>query len=230
MQYPDPHQENRRPAWNAWTLGAGVVAAALILWVVGQPLMLLSGLRNKPAPRAESVHLPVDGKEKGLDALRATDLLIEAVIQIETRGDPRQVGSAGERGLMQIREGTWREVTDKHFGKPVSFDRAFEPELNRHVGRLYLGDLQVFLYRNREHWRSDLRSLLLASYNAGPERVRESGFNLRKLPGSVQSYASRGSALHDWYLENDAEAMHKLLRAVGPDGGSESSSPSKVVR
>lgn len=216
MQYPDPHHENRHLAWNAWTIGTGIVAAALILWVVGQPLMLLSGLQSESAPHAESVHMPVDGGDGSLDAHRATDLLIEAVIQIESQGDPLQVGSVGERGLMQIREGTWREVTEKHFGEPIPFDRAFEPELNRLVGRLYLGDLQVFLYNNRERWKSDLRSLLLASYNAGPERMRESAFNLRYLPRSVQSYASRGSALHDWYLENDAEAMHEILRAAGP--------------
>lgn len=149
---------------------------------------------------------------KGLDLNRATDLLVEVVIQIESQGDPTMVGSVGERGLMQIREGTWKEVTKRHFGQEISFDRAFEPELNRQVGRLYLGDLQAYLYQNQSQWNADLRSLLFASYNAGPERVRQSGFSIKALPKQVQSYATRGSALHDWYLKEDAKDLHELLK------------------
>jgi soluble lytic murein transglycosylase-like protein len=151
---------------------------------------------------------------EGLDMNLATDLLVEAVVQIESQGNPRMVGGVGERGLMQIRGSTWEEVTRRHFGEAIPFDRAFEPELNRRVGRLYLGDLQVFLLRHRNEWQSDLRSLLLASYNAGPDRVRRSGFNLRALPPQVQSYVNRGCALHDWYLEEQAPEMRKRLETV----------------
>ena len=63
------------------------------------------------------------------------DLFIEALIQIESGGDAKAVGSAGERGLMQIKRETWLEMTEKVYGEAMSFDRAFEPDLIRRVGR-----------------------------------------------------------------------------------------------
>ncbi len=134
-----------------------------------------------------------------------TDLFVEAVIQIESAGKPDVIGKAGERGLMQIKRETWREVTTQLFGKPVSFSRAFEPELNRQVGQAYLRMLVAFLYQHQEEWQSDMRSLLLASYNAGPTHVREVGFDLRRLPASTQDYVDRAMALHDFFLTDAPE-------------------------
>ena len=134
-----------------------------------------------------------------------TDLFVEAVIQIESGGRPDVVGKAGERGLMQIKKETWREVTEILFGRPVRFSRAFEPELNRQVGQAYLRMLCSFLYENQADWKSDMRSLLLASYNAGPTHVREVGFDLRQLPASTQDYVERAMALHDFFLTDAPE-------------------------
>ena len=133
-----------------------------------------------------------------------TRLLVDSVIQIESAGKPRTVGSKGERGLMQIKEATWRETTRQLFGRPASFSRAFEPELNRQVGTAYLARLHAFLQENRDAWQADERSLLLACYNAGPQRVAKSGFDLGQLPASTRDYVHRASALHDLYLEGQA--------------------------
>lgn len=193
---------------SIWAIGLGIALALGILGWILKPYV------TGPTKRdfgQQGIIISPDRMEGALNLEQATELLIDAIIQIESHGNAKMVGEMGERGLMQIRENTWKEVTRKHLGGEISFDRAFEPELNRRVGRYYLGDLQVFLYANRQAWKSDLRSLLLACYNAGPERVRRSGFNLRQLPKSVQSYAARGSALHDWYMEENAEAMHRLL-------------------
>ena len=217
--FPDSDGEIHSIASTLWTMGIGLFIALWVVWTVVTPFWAgrgeaaARGTGNEP----DSVVVPVQPRLQGIDLRRATDLLVDAIVQIESQGNPEKVGGVGERGLMQIRESTWREVTTRHYGEPVSFDRAFEPGLNRQVGRWYLGYLQAFLYRHQSRWRSDLRSLLLASYNAGPDRVRLAHFDLRRLPQSVQSYAERGSNLHDWYLQKDAETLRRLMDGQQPE-------------
>jgi soluble lytic murein transglycosylase-like protein len=127
----------------------------------------------------------------------ASDLLIEAIIQVESAGNPRRVGGHGERGLMQLKARTWAETTRELFGRKLPFDQAFNAEINRKVGRAYLATLHVFLMKHRSEWKADERSLLLACYNAGPHKVKRSGFALGELPRSTQDYIARASALHD---------------------------------
>ena len=197
------------PSWIPVTCGIAVGISIL-------SLLLGPMWRAVPSPDAPvPPRVPLNISSSALDPLEASRLLVDAVIQVESHGDPTLVGGVGERGLMQIREGTWKDVTTRHYGRPIPFDRAFEPALNREVGRLYLGDLQVSLYQYQDQWKSDLRSLLLASYNAGPDRVREAGYDLRNLPEAVQSYAGRASALHDWYLGDHSEEMRQRLIEAG---------------
>lgn len=153
-----------------------------------------------PQPEPSVAASPAEIKATELDQRLIANLLVESIIQIESSGNPRKVGSKGERGLMQIMPSTWNEVTRRHFGERIAFNRAFESQLNRSVGQAYLADLQAFLARHRSLWKSDERSLLLACYNAGPERVKQCGFDIRRLPASTRDYVERGSALHDVYL------------------------------
>ena len=134
-------------------------------------------------------------------------LFLDAVIQVESRGDPACVGSAGERGLMQIKRDTWREVTARLYGQPLAFDQAFDPAANRRVGRAYFDELHRFLLENRSAWRSDLRSLLAGCYNAGPGRVERAGFSVRRLPRSTRAYVDRVNSLHDYYLATRGEGL-----------------------
>ena len=162
-------------------------------------------------------------ESKALTPTVVADLLVDAIIQVESAGDPRKVGSAGERGVMQIKRSTWREVTDHAFGKPLPFYYAFHPGLNRRVGKAYLNELQVFLSQNKSRWQSDERSLLLACYNAGPERVKTARFNVQNLPRSVRSYVDRATALHEYYLADDAQEVRRLLLANETDGSADRS-------
>ena len=146
-----------------------------------------------------------------VDTRMVADRLVLAIVQVESGGNTRKVGRAGERGLMQIKRETWQATTRGMYGRPVPFDRAFDASLNRKVGRAYLAELQTFLARHRNRWRSDERSLLLACYNAGPTRVMQAGFDVRRLPRSVRSYVERASALHDYYLADSAPAVKALL-------------------
>jgi hypothetical protein len=142
---------------------------------------------------------------------RVADFLVVAVVQIESDGIARKVGSAGERGLMQIKRSTWKHVTQKLYGHALPFDQAFDPAMNRRVGRAYLAELQEFLHAHKSRWRADERSLLLACYNAGPTCVMSAGFNLKRLPSSTRSYIERATALHDYYLAGDAARIRELL-------------------
>jgi len=174
--------------------------------VVATPIAIASlpvAIAPSPAPSAEPV----------VDSRRVADLLVEAVIQVESAGNARKVGAAGERGVMQIKRQTWIHVTKRLFGRSVSFDRAFNPALNRRVGRAYLAEIHAFLIGNRGHWRSDERALLLACYNAGPDAVLKAGFNVKHLPASVRSYVERATAMHEYYLAADAARIRQLLLA-----------------
>lgn len=157
-----------------------------------------------------------------LDQRLIADLLVDSIVQIESGGNARMVGSKGERGLMQIKADTWSEVTRRHYGGRIPFNHAFESDTNRKVGAAYLNDLQLFLARHRASWKADERSLLLACYNAGPERVRQCGFDIRRLPASTRDYITRGSALHDALLGDNnisASAVRVAMDATRRAGG-----------
>lgn len=165
-----------------------------------------------PAPAVPVAAIPV--ARPNIDQRLIADLLVDSVVHIESLGNPRMVGSRGERGLMQIKAETWSEVTRRHMGERISFSRAFDPTLNRRVGSAYLSDLQRFLSKHRGQWKADERALLLACYNAGPERVRKAGFDIRRLPASTRDYVTRGSALHDAYLADHNISAQQLRVAM----------------
>ena len=192
-----------------------------VLMLVGLALFMQSAvlLKNLSLRKNPSVWTEVellaqkahDGRTAMLSPHEIADLLVECIIQIESGGNPGLVGTVGERGLMQVRSETWAEVTTRQYGAPLSFDLAFDPEVNEAVGRLYLDYLQVFLHQHREHWQADERALLLASYNAGPGRVQRAGFDLKKLPAIAQDYVKRGVDLHDHLLAEQASYVRHML-------------------
>ena len=191
---------NRKSSIQSWL----VLGAALLL-----PLGV-TAFRPQPAEagrsRLPAVPAPAAAAEAPLDAEQNASRLVDAIIQIESRGDARMVGRHGERGLMQIKAGTWRDMTTRLFGRPLPFDQAFDPSLNRRVGIAYLAFLQESILPRQAEWKSDERALLLAAYNAGPGRLRRSGFDLDRMPAQTQDYVERASALHDVYLGELAAA------------------------
>ena len=142
-------------------------------------------------------------------------LLVEAIVELESAGNPRQVGRRGERGLMQVKAETWLEQTRRLFGRPLSFEQAFDPGLNRRVGLAYLRHLRGFLAEHRARWQGDERALLLACYNAGPGRVAAAGFDVRRLPATTRDYVQRAQALHECIR---AERLAQAGGAGGPTG------------
>ena len=192
---------NRKTSIQSWL----VLGAALLL-----PLGVTAFRPAPEAPRMDRFPIPqapAQAAEPALDAEQNAARLVDAIIQIESNGDARMVGRHGERGLMQLKSGTWRDMTTRLFGAPLSFDRAFEPDLNRRVGVAYLAFLQESILPRQAEWKSDERALLLAAYNAGPGRLRRSGFDLDRMPAQTQDYVERASALHDVYLGELAAAL-----------------------
>ena len=183
--------------------------------ILAAAMLLPMGVSPLRAHRAEPV-VPVSAAEQSataLDAAQNATHLVEAIVQIESNGDPLKVGRHGERGLMQIKAGTWRDMTVRLFGQPLPFDQAFDPALNRRVGTAYLAYLQESLLPRQTEWKADERSLLLAAYNAGPGCLRKSGFDLARMPLQTRDYVERASALHDAYLADVASAVRQRLLA-----------------
>ncbi len=147
--------------------------------------------------------------------LRADDVdysaLVRAITAVESGGNPRAIGHAGERGLMQIKLETWRQVTKKEFGGLLPFARAFEPELNQQVGQAYLEQLACQLAQNKNRLNDSFLRVLVASYHCGPTSVESAGYSVHRLSPQVQEYVQRVLNLHDFYVSET-----KLLAMASP--------------
>ncbi len=173
-----------------------------------RPHHAAAGFASPPPAKVESTLVDATPANE-----RTAALLVDAIIQIESNGNALKIGRYGERGLMQIKSGTWRETTAKMFGTPLPFEQAFDPDLNRRVGTAYLAFLHENILRRKAEWKSDERALLLAAYNAGPGRLRRAGFNLAGMPRQTRDYVARATALHDVYLDDLAPTVRRLLLA-----------------
>lgn len=139
--------------------------------------------------------------------------LVDAIILVESQGNTQRVGSLGERGLMQIRLATWRDVSRKVFGRPLPFQKAFDGTLNRRVGSAYLAQIQTQIGQHRAEWQSDERALLIAAYNAGPTLLAQKKFDLNKMPASTRDYVERVTNLHDAMLAELTRAEQQRAAA-----------------
>ncbi|MCX7006954.1 MAG: lytic transglycosylase domain-containing protein [Kiritimatiellaeota bacterium] len=173
---------------------------AVALGVVCLPLVTAAQGTNTCIPK-------ISARDSG-------EKLVDAIILVESQGNTQRVGSMGERGLMQIRLATWREVTRNIFGRPQPFQKAFDGALNRRVGSAYLAQIQTQLGQHRTAWQSDERTLLIAAYNAGPTLLAQKNYDLKKLPASTRDYVERVTNLHDAMLAELARAEQQRQAAA----------------
>jgi len=148
---------------------------------------------------------------------KATDVAdqINRMIEIESAGDPNCVGPVGERGLLQIRKATWRDIcTDLKVD--WSYDLAFDPAHNIFAGTYYW---QVMLPRYLKHFGlPDAPYLRLAAYNWGIGNVlspyRRYGRQwFEHVPASVQRHCQRWSrAEPPDYVRTYIDAIRGLKR------------------
>ncbi len=111
----------------------------------------------REAPAGRPYEVPSDYDPFIAEAARQYDVpfsLIKAVIKVESDFEPSAVSHVGARGLMQIMPET---------GRDLGLTDAFDPRENIFAGVRYLKELLT-------RFRGDL-PLVLAAYNAGPDRV-----------------------------------------------------------
>ncbi len=135
-------------------------------------------------PRATMFSAPRYG-EIIKHAARANGLdgaLLDAVISVESRYNPRATSKKGARGLMQL-----TPETAIRYGVADAFD----PAQNIHGGARYLHDLLVI-------FRGDV-SLALAAYNAGAAAVTRHGNHIPPFR-ETNAYVSRVLACYREYL------------------------------
>jgi soluble lytic murein transglycosylase len=94
-------------------------------------------------------------------------LLVKAVVWRESRFDPEKIGTAGERGLMQVSEVAANDWARENQVANFQADQLFDPKINLQVGAWYLR-------RALQHWQSqtDPTPFALAEYNAGATRAQ----------------------------------------------------------
>ncbi len=96
--------------------------------------------------------------EHGLDAL-----LVLALIDQESRYDPRARGPKGSLGLMQVRPFVGRDVAKRHKIPWKGSQTLIDPVLNVRIGQAYLAEMKRMFPRNE---------LALTAYNMGPYRLK----------------------------------------------------------
>ena len=207
----------RHDRWVAgiWAVVLFLVVALILRSRQGEGEPRVETERYNTAPVSLSPALP----EAPVDPQAlASWHLIHAVVEVESGGNARMVGADGERGLMQIMPSVWSDTTRHLYGKSQSFDAAFDPRNNLRVGEAHLGVLQQWLYTHRAEWKSDPRHLLLAAWNGGRKRLLKAGFEMKRLPQSVQSYADRVAAIHDARMGEELTAwFNAQLARQGED-------------
>ena len=102
--------------------------------------------------------------------------LVNGVIWVESRFQPRARGNLGPRGLMQIMPRTARSLA-RELGRRY---QPYSADFNIDAGTLYLAHML--------EWFHGDASLALAAYNAGPATVRNAMEAGEALPERVQNY------------------------------------------
>jgi soluble lytic murein transglycosylase-like protein len=130
--------------------------------------------------------------------------LINAVIWVESKFDPRARGPAGAQGLMQIMPKTGRSLAKRLGRSHRPYDPSFSVDAGTHM-----------LKRMLERFEGDER-LALAGYNRGAGTVRGWLRDGKPMPESTEGYVRRVQTARRWLpaLIAELEARPRALPAV----------------
>jgi len=118
---------------------------------------------------------------------------IQAVMTVESNGDPHALSPKGAMGLMQIMPATWADLR-------IRFDLGddpFDPRANILAGAAVLREM---------HDRYGSPGFL-AAYNAGPARYEEHLATGRPLPAETQRYVAMLAPMIGHAQANPVDAM-----------------------
>lgn len=152
-------------------LGGPCLAIALAALAVWPSSGRAVQARDAP-PAGLAAHISEASRRFGLP-----ETWIEAVIGVESAGDPQAVSRAGAMGLMQIMPATWADLRGRY---GLGHD-PFHPRDNILAGAAYLREL---------HDRYGAAGFL-AAYNAGPGRYERSLATGRPLPAETRAYVAK---------------------------------------
>lgn len=175
---------------------AGVVFGLLLLmlekWVKDTPAVPVAPLEAPEIKKPPEIRYvdppataPVKPRERFTESGNRTvvdDRFLKAVQWVESRNNPRAVGTSGERGLFQIMPGTWEQHTTRPFGD------AFDPAANRQVAVKHMRWIESTV---RRYGGEPTAEVVAACYNAGVERMRRVKFDVRRAPGTTRQYVAR---------------------------------------
>lgn len=113
--------------------------------------------------------------------------LINGVIWVESKFDPRAKGPGGSAGLMQLMPNTAKAMAERLGRKRASYD----PDFNIHAGTLLLSRLL-------ERFDGDV-SLALAAYNRGSGVVAGWVASGEPMPERTQAYVDRVLEARGWF-------------------------------
>ena len=123
-------------------------------------------------------------KEEVIDGL-----VVNAIVYVESSGDPHAVSSSGARGLMQIKPPTWKE----HCHYPVK--DAFNPEKNKECGTKYLHWITDYIKQRNPEWGNlsvgEQRNLVFAAYNGGPDLLRRKKWEIERMHPETRNYVKK---------------------------------------
>ena|SRR5437763_7549052 len=110
-------------------------------------------------------------------------MLVKALVWRESRFDPHKLGSAGERGLMQVTERAAREWAREVHVQNFQPEDLFDARTNLEAGAWYLR-------RAFQHWehQNNPTAFALAEYNAGASRAQRWANNDASAPLPEQSF------------------------------------------
>lgn len=134
------------------------------------PVHLPASLTRLPDSMGGAAQQPATVEDETLMVLRA-------IAQVESRGNPRRIGRLGERGLYQFRRDTWRQHTRE------SFYRAHHPGVATAVARRHY---HWILAQLRSRGRQGTPYEVALAWNAGVNSVISG-----RAPAQAHRYAQR---------------------------------------
>lgn len=181
------------------TAGASRVGLVLLLAAVGLGVGVAAGLFRGARPHDVAAWRP-----RIVVAARAANVdphLLEALLAVESGGDPRAVSRAGALGLLQLMPTTAAEEATRQGLAPPDREQLFEPELNLRLGASYLK-------RMLDRFDGD-EAFAVAAYNAGPTRVMRWRAKAVDLPAR-EVVAREGFAETRRHVHRVLEAARRL--------------------
>ncbi len=135
--------------------------------------------------------------------------LINAMIWVESRFDPKAKSPSGARGLMQLMPATAAYLA-KRMGEHNA--RAYDPEFNVRAGALYLAEM-------RQKFGDE--QLAVAAYHAGPGNVKKWVEAGQKFPEYSEAYVAKVMAARARFVGVEVHGRSSGARttAVAPAPG-----------